>query len=226
MKRQVGSVVRFGLLVALLLSWGSSRSQSQEAEGKEKLRRLPAEIVQQWRAAGAELGWLHIGESGFTEFVGESEAEAGDLPGFRFRLWPRDGVIGKLPDPGVPFGLDLSFTRMTDAGLKEVAKLSNLHVLDLSFTNITDAGLKELAPLQNLHTLNLWHTRITNAGLPHLTKLKKLQWLNLSYIEITDAGLQHLAPLQNLQTLNLSHTPITDAGLQHVAQLQNLKVRT
>jgi len=172
MKRQVGSVVMFGLVVALLLSWGSSRSQSQEAEGKEKLRRLPAEIVQQWRAAGAEVGWLHIGQDefielyGFISFGGESVAKAGDLPGFRYRMWPGEGVIEKLPDPGVPFGLDLSDTTITDAGLKEVATLSNLHMLNLSDTEITDAALPHLAPLQNLQSLNLKRHRNHRHGTP------------------------------------------------------------
>lgn len=162
----------FGLVGAFLLNVGSNWGQPDEPGGKAKLRRLPEEVVQRWRAAGAEVGWLHIGQDefielyGFISFVGESVAKAGDLPGFRYRMWPGEGVIEKLPDPGVPFGLDLSDTTITDAGLKEVATLSNLHMLNLSDTEITDAALPHLAPLQNLQSLNLKRHRNHRHGTP------------------------------------------------------------
>ena len=41
-------------------------------------------------------------------------------------------------------------TKVTDEGLKEVAKLQNLEELDLENTQITDEGLKEVAKLQRL----------------------------------------------------------------------------
>jgi hypothetical protein len=40
--------------------------------------------------------------------------------------------------------LNLVRTKVTDAGLKELAALKGLKVLDLSSTKVTDAGLKEL----------------------------------------------------------------------------------
>ena len=40
--------------------------------------------------------------------------------------------------------------KITDANLKDVAKLQNLTTLFLNGTKITDAGLKEVAKLQNL----------------------------------------------------------------------------
>jgi internalin A len=36
-------------------------------------------------------------------------------------------------------------TKITDAGLKELAELKNLQTLNLGYTRIMDAGLKELA---------------------------------------------------------------------------------
>ncbi|MDW7996019.1 MAG: hypothetical protein RMI91_15335 [Gemmatales bacterium] len=65
------------------------------------------------------------------------------MPAFRIRDW-RAGLLAQLPDPGTPFGLDLSKMQITDAGLKELATLKNLTVLDLTNTQISDAGLKEL----------------------------------------------------------------------------------
>jgi|GEM_PF-2408056 len=40
--------------------------------------------------------------------------------------------------------IDLAGTKVTDAGLKELAFLTNLELLDLSNTQVTDAGIEEL----------------------------------------------------------------------------------
>ena len=60
---------------------------------------------------------------------------------------------------------------MTDAGLKELAPLTNLTELLLRSTNITDAGLKELAPLKKLNNLYLNGTKVTEAGIKGLNKV-------------------------------------------------------
>ena len=71
--------------------------------------------------------------------------------------------------------LNLSYTAITDAGLKEVAKLTKLKELALgsisrSSSIITDAGLKEVAKMENLTSLVLSYTAITAEG---ITQLKK-----------------------------------------------------
>jgi hypothetical protein len=45
-----------------------------------------------------------------------------------------------------------------------------LTALDLSYTVVSDAGLKELQGLQQLTTLNLYLTAVTDAGLKELQK--------------------------------------------------------
>jgi hypothetical protein len=60
--------------------------------------------------------------------------------------------------------------KITDAGLKEVAKLQQLKVLNLGDTEITDAGLKDLAKFKQLEGLVLDGTKITKAD---VAKLKK-----------------------------------------------------
>jgi hypothetical protein len=57
--------------------------------------------------------------------------------------------------------LDLRGTKVTDVGLKELAKLPNIAKLDLSYTQVTDAGLRDLAKLQNLKELDLRSTQAT-----------------------------------------------------------------
>lgn len=47
--------------------------------------------------------------------------------------------------------------------------LHNLESLNLSFTAVTDRGMKELAGLSSLKSLNLDNRQITDAGLAFLT---------------------------------------------------------
>jgi len=119
--------------------------------------------------------------------------------------------------PGKPVvGLDLEKTAATDAGLKEIAKLTTLTTLNLRDTQVTDAGLKEFAPLKNLANLYLFGTQVTDAGLKELAPLTNLTNLNLFGTAVTGAGLKELATLKSLTTLNLSDSAVTDAGLKEL----------
>ena len=95
--------------------------------------------------------------------------------------------------PGKPaITVNLSNTKVTDAGLKELAALKQLTTLNLGVTQVTDAGLKELAPLKQLTTLYLHDTDVTDAGLKELTALKNLTTLHLGKTAVTDAGVKEL----------------------------------
>jgi hypothetical protein len=120
-------------------------------------------------------------------------------------------------------GLNLSFTKITDAGLKEVSKLKQLTFLGLGKTNITDEGLKDVAKLQKLKILNLSVNKITDAGLKEVGKFQNLTHLFLADTQITAVGLEDVAKLQKLRNLRLTDTQITDAGLKDVAKLQKLE---
>ena len=74
--------------------------------------------------------------------------------------------------------LSLSFCpKITDAGLKEVAKLKQLERLSLHDTQITDASLKDLAKLKKLRQLSVTGTKITNAGAAKLQKALPKCWI-------------------------------------------------
>ena len=88
--------------------------------------------------------------------------------------------------------LNLSHTLVTDARLKEIAKLQILTVLDLSFSSVSDASLKEIAQLQNLTELDLGDTAITDAGIKEILKLQNLTELDLRHTKVTDAGINEL----------------------------------
>jgi len=156
-----------------------------------------------------------------------------------------EGLGGKVTRdeklPGKPVvGVNLDGTKMTDAGLKELAPLKNLTTLNLGNTQVTGVGLKELAPLKNLTTLNLNSTRVTDAGLIELFAFKNLAILDLGNMRevidpkvgdkdyrgegkgVTDTGLKEIAKLTSLTTLTLSYTKVSDAGLKELALLKNL----
>lgn len=71
---------------------------------------------------------------------------------------------------------------VTDETLREIdlEKFSELHDLDLSNTKVTDAGLATVAKLPKLKTLNLTNTAVTGAGLlEHLSETPALVKLNV-----------------------------------------------
>ncbi len=114
-------------------------------------------------------------------------------------------------------------TNVTDAGLEHLKGLTNLQTLQLSGTEVTDAGLEHLKGLTKLRELDLWYTtRLTDAGLEHLKGLTKLQGLGLAGTQVTDAGLEHLKGLTKLEGLGLTGTRVTGAGLEHLKGLTKL----
>jgi len=64
--------------------------------------------------------------------------------------------------------LDLSYTGVTDVGMKEVKELKNLTHLDLSYAGVTDIGMKEIKELKNLTRLWLNHTQVRATGVKEL----------------------------------------------------------
>ena len=75
--------------------------------------------------------------------------------------------------------LYLNNTKITDTGMKHIAKLKGLSRLHMAKTAVTDEGIKQLTGLQNLKTLNIWGTKVTDASLPTFAKLPALQKLYL-----------------------------------------------
>src|SRR5262249_46246688 len=163
--------------------------------------------VAAWKKAGASIGWTVVDcrfdRPAFREGV---EGKKGEVPAFTLVVHRHRGDdTTNLPQPQTPFGLRLHF--VTDAGLKDFAKMTSLQSLDLTCCNhVTDAGIRELAKLKNLQSLDLTYTQVTDAGLKELVALKNLQSLTLGNTQVTDAGLKELAGLKSLQSLNFFAT--------------------
>lgn len=119
--------------------------------------------------------------------------------------------------------LTLQRTNVTDEGVASVARMRNLRQLDLSETAVTDKGLAKLKGLQ-LRELFLWRLNITDAGVAHLREMKSLERLILDETRVTDAALADIAHLNNLQHwLGLCYTQITDEGLEQLSGLKKLE---
>ena len=59
-------------------------------------------------------------------------------------------------------------------------------------TKVTDAGVKKLAKLKNLVSLNLYGTDVSDEGIAAITKCKKLQKLYIAGTAVTHSAVQKL----------------------------------
>jgi len=195
--------------------------QAAAARVKETVRPTP-EVIVAWEKAGAQFGWIYITDSGSLEWLTEKRRMPESVAAFRFSQLPT-GKANVLPSPGIPFGVYLRGSQVTDIGLKQLAGQKQLQILTFLETRITDRGMKELARLTNLQALSLSYSQLTDIGLKELAGLRKLQKLSLSGTRVTDAGLKNLVGMQQLRTLSLNETKVTDAGLKVLAQLVQLR---
>src|SRR5687767_13945373 len=117
-----------GLLTAalVLLTASGLRGAADPPAGKTDWPKLPPkEIVETWKKARAEAGWMGVNRHGFLVFLfeevkgPEENSVTGVVPAFRFMRWHPD--VAKLPAPASAFGLDLGDTLVNDDGLKELA---------------------------------------------------------------------------------------------------------
>ena len=121
--------------------------------------------------------------------------------------------------------LSLHQTKVTSAGLKDVAELKSLKRLNLTGSQVTDVGLKYLSRLESLEELTLANTNITDMGVENLAGFN-LKKLGLPRQAQTDIGLKHyLAALHRSPTvLILNNWQVTDAGLTSLVNLTSLRV--
>jgi hypothetical protein len=104
-------------------------------------------------------------------------------------------------------------TKITDAGVKELAAFPKVRVVSFEQTEVGDAGMKELAALQELNSLSIGKTKVGRAGLKELTACKQLRNLHILKLPLGDGDLEALAALQQLTYLALYDTNVTAEGM-------------
>jgi uncharacterized membrane protein len=88
--------------------------------------------------------------------------------------------------------LDLGGTRVTDAALESVARLTNMTRLRLQNTAVTDKGIARLAGLAHLESLNVFGTRVTDAALEPVAAMKSLRTVYVWQTGVTAEGVARL----------------------------------
>lgn len=136
----------------------------------------------------------------------------------------RAGGSATLDSKGRITAIDLRSSWVTDSDLREAARLADLKKLDLSLTRITDHGLKELRDAPSIEDLNLYYAeQITDEGMAAVRGWKRLKRLNVRGTKITDTTLEHLSAVPTLEALDIGFAQVTDSGLDNLSTLSNLR---
>lgn len=139
--------------------------------------------------------------------------------------WASDSDLATLASLPALTHLDLSETRITDHGLRQLKSAPGIADLNLRYAElITDQGISALKSWKHLARLNLEGTKITDSALQQLSSLSSLEVLNIGSVQVTDAGLEALTSLVNLKELTLGGDKLTDTGLQSLRQLPGLRL--
>lgn len=126
--------------------------------------------------------------------------------------------------------INLSFSCITDSGLKHLAKMTELQELDLrSCDNISEIGMAYLAEGgSRISSLDVsFCEKIGDQALVHISQgLFNLKSLSLSACQVSDEGICKIAKsLLDLETLNIGQcSKLTDKGLHTIADsMKHLK---
>jgi Leucine-rich repeat (LRR) protein len=137
--------------------------------------------------------------------------------------WVSDSDIAALAALPALSHLDLSLTRISDHGLRELKGAPTITDLNLCYAElITDEGLLAVRGWHHLKRLNLRGTKITDMTLQHLSGMSTLESLDIGFVQVTDVGLDQLTSLPNLTELMLGGNKLSDVGLQSLRQLTGL----
>lgn len=119
-------------------------------------------------------------------------------------------------------------TGLDDNTIQHIAGLKELESLGTDGIKVTDEGLKHLARLKNLRTASFFHTSFgmkgfTGTGFGYLKDCPKLERLTVAGISMGDEGFAAIGTITQLVDFSTWHTYQTEAGNAEIAKLKNLK---
>jgi internalin A len=138
------------------------------------------------------------------------------------------------------YALDLSYTQITAAGLKELKDLPNLRILHLRGTRIKGEEFVNLSGVPSLEVVVFDVDMVTDEALRTLRKhdllyllatearrsdepLKTVRAMRLAGQPITDEGLKVLREVASLTELDLSGTSVSDVGVKELKEMPALE---
>lgn len=134
-----------------------------------------------------------------------------------------DAALERIAAMPTITNLRIAKTSVSKEGLDKLTKLG-LEELDISeCSRIDDAALEPIGKITTLKKLNLWRDAVGDAGIAHLKGLVNLEWLNVDNTQLTDAGLKSFAGFNKLTFLHLGSTSVSDAGMPDILPLKALK---
>jgi len=143
------------------------------------------------------------------------------------RIEARGGYVTRDRD-GQVTEVSLERTWATDNDIDFVVELKTVKKLDLSFTYVTDKGIKKLQQLPQLEDLTLDTAEfLTDASMAHLRANRALRRLVVRGVDITDGGMPYIGEMTGLRSLDISYTMLGDVGLEHLpalSELESLKI--
>ena len=118
--------------------------------------------------------------------------------------------------------LDLSGTRITGEGLKELPNPGRIDSLGVADMPIKDEDARAIAGMRRLRLLNLRGTQITAVGLRELAGLE-LEQIDLGNCPIEDDAISELAGIESLQRIVLSDCQgLTENCIDALLRMKNL----
>ena len=139
------------------------------------------------------------------------------------RIEARGGYVARDKDGSVT-EVSLERTWATDNDIDFVVELKTVKKLDLSFTYVTDKGIKKLQQLPQLEDLTLDTAEfLTDASMAHLRANRALRRLVVRGVDITDAGMPYIGEMTGLRSLDVSYTMLGDVGLENLPALSELE---
>jgi internalin A len=133
------------------------------------------------------------------------------------------GTVEKNPQGSV-VAINLRGSWVNDVELIDIARLPNLERLDLSHTRVSDEGIRNLKAATKIRELNLYYAeQITDQGMSGIKDWKMLKRLNLRGTRISNGTLEILSHMPQLEALDVANTQVTDNGLEFLIALTSLK---
>jgi hypothetical protein len=126
------------------------------------------------------------------------------------------------------WGLSLSESKVTDAGLRKLRNLPALQTLIIDTIGnsrgmgITNAGIEEIVQkFPDLTSLELdgpGVRSVTDLGMQSIARLKKLVMVRISNASITDEGIAFLGTAQSLTTIGLTGSKVSPASARQLLE--------